>query len=93
MQTCSQLPIGPLVLWVPETISRGVKRPERGAEYSPAYVVGSRMHGSWETAVLAAPHTVGIVEPRIMASDPTRLKLEFEPINRLSLYCWYVNFK
>jgi len=87
MQTCSQLPIGSLVLWVPETISRGVKRPERGAEYSPAYGVGSRMHGSWQIAVLVALHAVGIVERRVMASDPTRLRLEFEPINRLSLYC------
>jgi hypothetical protein len=87
MQTCSHLPIGPLVLWVPETMSCGVKRPERGAEYSPAYGAGSRMHGSWEIAVLVALHTVGIAEPRIMASDPARLRLEFEPINRLSLYC------
>lgn len=77
MQTCSQFPIGLLVSCVPETISRGVKRLERGPEYSPAYGVGLRMHGSWEIAVLVVLHTVGIVERLVMASDPTKVVLGY----------------
>lgn len=85
MQTCSQLPIAPLVVCVPVTI-----RVELSVHL---YMVSDpRMHGSWEIAVFEALHKAGIVRCRVMTNDPKRHGFEFEPINRL-LYCQYVNLK